>query len=233
MFDRNQYKKLLMDSSIPYSEDQINRILDGTEANHTNMKQGPNVIHLEYYSSVLSDNDIQEIEAQLSSLDLELSRFNKTGLIYNSLSDFSLDVFFTLQEPIVKLIAEGFAVNIAWESIKYLFISTLNRIKSNIQDNKKPKYGLRMKFKDNKLIDFRLDNIESPEMLSLALDKATEFIKEEREPKDTILLSDYCEFVLEKEDWEAIDRMAEWKKKADEQAIAREEKRKKDQYGNT
>ncbi|MNX56173.1 hypothetical protein D3C86_869600 [compost metagenome] len=84
-----------------------------------------------------------------------------------------------------------------------------------------PKFGIRMKFEQNKLTDFRLDNIESTEMLNAALDKAKEFILEIREPVNEIPVTDYTEFNLDDKQWLVIDQMAEWRRKALKQAEER------------
>ncbi|MNJ87459.1 hypothetical protein D3C87_49790 [compost metagenome] len=126
-----------------------------------------------------------------------------------------------MQQPIVKLIAEGFAVNIAWETVKFIVLATLDKLRGKTKESKMPKFGIRMKFEQNKLTDFRLDNIESTEMLNAALDKAKEFILEIREPVNEIPVTDYTEFNLDDKQWLVIDQMAEWRRKALKQAEER------------
>ena len=220
-FDKTYYIQQLRDAPYQMGEVEIQRQADAMELNHSRVKIGKNVIHLDYYDGLLSEQEILDLETKLSEAGLELSRFNKSGIIYNSLNEFSLDVFFVLQQPIVKMIAEGFAVNIAWETVKFIVVATLEKLRGKTKNGKMPKYGIRMKFEENKLTDFRIDNIESNEMLNVALDKAKEFILEIRKPINEIPVTDYSEFNLDESQWLVIDQMAEWRKRAFQQAQER------------
>jgi hypothetical protein len=221
MFDKAYYIQQLREGPYNMQEDEIMRRAEGLELNHSRVKFGPNVIHLDYYDGLLSEQEIMELETRLYEAGLELSRFSKTGIFYNSLTEFSLDIFFVLQQPIVKMIAEGFAVNIVWETVKFIVIATLHKIRGKYKKSKMPKFGIRIKFEDNKLTDFRIDNIESKEILDAAMDKAKQFILEIRKPVTEIPVTDYAEFNFDEQQWQVIDQMAAWRKKAIQQAEER------------
>ncbi|KFF75999.1 hypothetical protein HX13_01190 [Chryseobacterium sp. P1-3] len=107
---REQYPHWSEDDVSSYATMMYNKMLT--------VKQGDNVVHLDYFDGLIVSDEIFEIEKLLGDSKLELSRFDKSGIPYNSIEDFTLQVALCISDPIVQNILLGMAGNIAWDSIK-------------------------------------------------------------------------------------------------------------------
>ena len=87
------------------------------ERNKT-VKRGSNILHLNYLGE-FSESELEEINKKLSNANLELSSFNKSGVIYNSLEEYSLVTYFVIHQPIFIEILKNIGNSAIWDSIKW------------------------------------------------------------------------------------------------------------------
>ncbi|WP_311266658.1 hypothetical protein, partial [Xanthomonas sp. WCS2017Noco2-62] len=78
---KEDYPNWSEEEVINYATKMYNKMLT--------VKQGDNVIHLDYFEGLIIRNEISEIENLLGDGKLELSRFDKNGFAYNSIDDFT------------------------------------------------------------------------------------------------------------------------------------------------
>lgn len=219
-----EYIKSLKDAYPSWSENDIIDYATNTYNKMLTVKNGDNVIHLDYFDGIIVSNEIFEIENLLGDGKLELSRFDKSGSVYNSIDDFTLQISLYLNNPVVQNILLGVAGNIAWDSIKKTSVFIWRTIKKrywNSEDAKKHKinFGLRVRTEEGKSISLNLDSEFSEDILGEALDKSLEFIKElskSDEQKKLNKLSypaDFYIFDKEKKLWLEVDVMEEIRKK--------------------
>jgi hypothetical protein len=62
--------------------------------------EGDDVIHLTYLSPLIDKNDIDLLQKDFSELELRLSSWDDSGVIKNSLQDYSLEIYFLIANPI-------------------------------------------------------------------------------------------------------------------------------------
>jgi hypothetical protein len=98
------------------------------EEKQKSVKTGDNIVHLEYLGE-LNDSDLVEINDKLKTVSLELSSFDKSGVMYNSLEEYSLVTFFVLNQPIVIELLKGIGTNALWDVIKFSILSVRDKIK--------------------------------------------------------------------------------------------------------
>ncbi|RLJ32975.1 hypothetical protein CLU97_2446 [Chryseobacterium sp. 7] len=190
------------------------------------VKRGDNIIHLDYFDGLIIANEISEIENLLEDGKLELSRFDKRGISYNSIEDFTLQVSLYINNPVIQSILLGVAGNIAWDSIKNTSIFIWKTIKKrhwdNEESNKRQKinFGLKIKTDKEKIISLNLDSELTDDLLLKALDKSLEVVKElnkldiQKDSDDTLFYpADFYTFDIEKKLWLEVDIMEEIRKK--------------------
>lgn len=222
-----EYIKHFREQYPQWSEDDVNSYATMMYNKMLTVKQGDNVVHLDYFDGLIISNEIFEIEKILGDSKLELSRFDKSGIPYNSIEDFTLQVALCISNPIVQNIILGMAGNIAWDSIKkasVLIWKTIQQRHWNSEElNKKQKINFGLKIKTgkgkNKSISLNLDSGLTEELVLKALDKSLEVVKElnqSDEPKESNRLSypsDFYAFDKEKNLWLKVDIMEEVRKK--------------------
>ncbi len=189
------------------------------------VKKGNNVIHLDYFDGLIIPNEISEIEKIFEGGKIKLSRFDKNGIPYNSIEDFTLQVSLYINNPIIQNILLGVVGNILWDSIKNASIFIWKTVKmrhwDNDKSNKKQKinFGLRIKIDKEKSISLNLDSELTEEIISNALDEALELIKElnksdeQEKPNESSFSSDFYVFDKEKNLWLRVDVVEEIRKK--------------------
>ena len=89
---------------------------------------GDNVVHLEYLGE-LNEACLSEINEKLKTAGLELSSFNKSGVMYNSFEEYSLVTFFVLNQPLIIELLKGVGTNALWDVIKRLLLLLRTKIK--------------------------------------------------------------------------------------------------------
>lgn len=189
------------------------------EEKKKSIKTGDNVLHLEYLGE-LNDSDLSDINNKLQSAGLELSSFDKSGVMYNSLEEFSLVTFFVLNQPLVIELLKGIGTNALWDTIKFSVLSVRNQIKGKSYskntagkiEEKQLKFGLQVNLDKNTGFNIELDGNVSDEVIESSLDKVLDFLKEQQ-PRDKYQIPDYVYYSEKEEKWIKLDVMEEISKK--------------------
>lgn len=185
------------------------------------LKKGPNVIHLEYLGGMISEEDIKLFENKLSENGLELSRFDKEGVMYASFDDFQLATYFIVSQPLLNELLKGIATNSIWDTIKFISITTWNKVKkknytvltSSQSKKKEISFGLNVKLDKNTSFNFKLDGDVNEETIENSLDKVLDFLKEQHVNK-SFKHADMVYIDKETGDWIKVDTEKELRKRA-------------------
>ena len=86
------------------------------------VKTGPNVIHIEHLDSMFTDQEFIEIENELNDAGLELSRFDKSGVMYANMDEYNLVTFIAVGAPMIFDLIKGIGINATWDLIKSLIL---------------------------------------------------------------------------------------------------------------
>jgi len=183
-----------------------------------------NKILFSYYRGLLSENEIIEIKTELNKIDFELILHDQSGIIYNSLEDFTNMIFVAIHSSIILNIISGVAENAVWDTIKLVLIKIWNKVKDkkvtrlSAGNNKKEigvTFGVKAKLDKNTEYDFRLDGDLTEKTTLLAIDKIIDFLKEQS-INTKYQPSNYVKFCPETKEWEKVDVLKEIRKKVDE-----------------
>lgn len=183
------------------------------------LKSGDNVIHLEYLGGLIDEDTIIEIEENLKTANLELSRYNYSGFPQASLEEFISTIFIAIQKPIVLSILSGVAANIVWESIKFavkkirrkLKHKTYTKLTSRTKESKNVSFGLKFKLNEKTRFSFKISGDISEEVLDSSLDKIIGILKQ-HDPNE-VSPHDYYLTFNEKDDlWEKVNVQEEIRK---------------------
>jgi hypothetical protein len=179
------------------------------------IKRGNNVVHLEFLGE-LEQNELNEIENKLKSANLELSYFNKTGVIYNNLDQYSLVTYFVLSQPLVQEILKSIGMSATWDSIKWVITFALEKLKgkkynkivdSEIKESEM-KFGFSAKLDENTEFNFELDGNLDKEIIQNSLNQAFEFL-EKQKINESYKIADYVNYSKEEKEWKKTDVMEE------------------------
>ncbi len=110
--------------SLGFTEEQLEHHAKLNAEKMATVITGDDVIHLEYFYGIIDKDDVQKYQTDLQKVGIRLSHFDKNGLVFANLDDYTLHVFFGLSLPIVKLLGEGILTNVVWETIQALAISS-------------------------------------------------------------------------------------------------------------
>lgn len=202
----NQYRNLFPD----WPDDLIKREAEKRAKKYSTLKQGNNVIHIEYYSVFLDDSDIIEIEKNLKVAELELSRFDRLGVPFASLRDFSLDLFLLISNPIVQNILLGVSSSIIWDSIKASTLLVWKRFihKQQNTGDTSMNCGMEIQIDEYTNIQLKFEGNGAEEEMQEALDKILNLI---HSIKTTEINKNNNFFIYDKDlkNWKALDRMKE------------------------
>ena len=73
------------------------------------LKKGPNVIHLQYLSSTLSEVEIGELENQVKKVGFEFSRIDRSDEIVAFLDDYELISFIAITQTLAYELLKNIA----------------------------------------------------------------------------------------------------------------------------
>ena len=213
---KDEYKKVMTN----WTEQQLEEYADSLEKKYGTIKQGENVVHLEYYGGLIDEQDISTIETILSKSNLLLSRFDKNGVPYNSLEDFMLQVSLFIGDKTTQDVLLGLGTSALWDTIKttsfYIWQTVRKRIliKSSKETNKQKKLncGIKMSLDKNTKFEFKIDGDIKDEVALKSLDKVLDFLKSVQ-PNSTIKHPDFVVYNKEKETWEIVDVNTEIRKR--------------------
>ncbi|MCB0701366.1 MAG: hypothetical protein R2863_04990 [Candidatus Kapaibacterium sp.] len=152
---------------------------------YSTVKSGENVLHLDYYEGLLNKEDIENIQTILSSEGFELSSFDKTGIPYANLEDFTLTVALFINENITQTLISGLVVNAIWDVIKSTTIliwkktksKKLNKTTLNSTITTPINMGLKVSIDENTNLDLMLNGDIDKKVIGKTLDDAFELIK--------------------------------------------------------
>lgn len=183
MTDKESFKELYRLTFPEWPEERLEEYITMMASKYSTIKKGPNVIHLEYYHGLIDDNDIAEIENNISPQGLLLSRFDKNGVPYASIRDFTLQIALFLSDPIVQTILLGIGTNALWDSIKASTLLIWRRLKQRVwhlPENERRatiNFGLKVRLDADTSFDLKLDGEVNEETTLQALDKIIDLLK--------------------------------------------------------
>ncbi len=206
MYDKESIKITMRKVFETWTEEELENYATMMANKYSTIKRGDNVVHLEYFSGIIDNNDIQEIENILSSVNLELSRFDKNGVPSASMEEFALQLSLCLKDPLVQMLLQGLATNALWDTLKTTAIFIWKRVKNRrqyISGNSKLNFGLRIRTSEDVEVDLKLDTESSEPIVRQALDKVVDLIKkpEVKEPS----FNNFYIFDEETRDWKAVN----------------------------
>lgn len=151
------------------------------------IKNGPNVIHLEYLDPMFVESDFIEFENKLNSVGLELSRHDKSNEMYACIDDFDLVTYISIATPLIIELIKGVALNATWDVIKYLLIFSWNKIRckfytrvtDQISERKEITFGLKVSLDVNTSFNMSLKGDIDKSVIQNSLDKVLGFLKEQ------------------------------------------------------
>jgi len=213
MYDKESIKKTMRD--VFETEEELDDYATKMADKYSTIKKGDNVVHLEYFDGIIDNHDIQEIENTLSSVNLELSRFDKNGVMYASMEEFTLQLSLCLKDPVVQILLQGLATNALWDALKTTAVFIWKRVKGrkqNLYGNPKLNFGLRIRTSEEVEVDLKLDTESSEPVIHEALDKVLDLLKkpEVKEPS----FNNFYIFDEETKDWKAVNIQEEIQKLA-------------------
>jgi hypothetical protein len=186
MFDKEFYRKETKKQFKDWTDEQIELHVNRMGAKYATVKQGTNVIHLDYYDGLLDSGDIRQIENDLSSQGYELSRFDKSGVAYNNLHDYTLHLAYYLSDPVVQVILTGIGTNALWDMIKKVSFYTWQRVRTKkVMQNKGRQealnFGLKLQLGKDTKLELKFGNDATEATTLQALDKVIDLIKDTKQ----------------------------------------------------
>jgi hypothetical protein len=156
------------------------------------IKHGKDVVHISYLGGFLNGEDLANYEEDLKKANLQISSYNKAGIIYNSIEDYSNLINVAVNSDLTKNIIFGVAGNLVWDTIKIITKKIFNKTKNKKIDHhtasKKTKkeltFGISLSLNKNTGFNFRLNGKIKAKDIDKVLDKASEFVREQKENKD-------------------------------------------------
>lgn len=182
------------------------------EERRKTVKKGDNVIHLSYLGGLIDNEEIREIEETLKQSQLELSCFNKSGLLQAAFEDYLNVVYIAINTPLISNILTGVVSSIVWDSIKVTVKKVWDKVKNEeyikltagSQEKKKITFGLEIKLDKNTSFNFRLDGDMSEKLVEKSLDKAFDYLKEQQLNKN-YKHSYFMTYNSTNENWNKLD----------------------------
>lgn len=179
------------------------------------VKTGSNVVHIDYYGDLLNADDLNEYFNLLKTNSLELSSFDKSGVVYNDLEDYSNLISVALGDELTKNVIFNVVGSFVWETIKTIikriFIKTdkqeINSFYGKGQVKKKQTtFGISLSLDKNTGFNFRLDSNFNSETIDKSLDQAVDFIKNQT-PNDSYSLPVFLYYDHENTKWVPVNIM--------------------------
>lgn len=193
------------------------------EEKYLTVKEGPDVIHLDYYAGIITEEDISAIEGFLEKVDIQLSRFDKMGVMYASVQDFNFDISICLNNQTVQDVLLGLATNALWDTIKKTILFIWSKIKlrywhtpSAKNSKSKLSFGFKVKIDKYTNVDFKLEGDFNENIVLEALDKVIPLIQS-IEVNKTPKWADFYVFNEQSKKWDKVDVMAEIRKRHEQQ----------------
>lgn len=209
MFDRESHKTQLRLIMKNWTEAQIEEHTDYIGAKYLTVRRGPNVVHLDYFGSMLGASELTHLGNKLDNAGLELSSFDKSGIPYNNLQDYSLQVYIAISSSILGTLLSSVGQNAAWDAIKYATIYAWHRFKrvKSIGSKQPLNFGLKVNIGQGHGVELKLDGDFSEDTALKAMDKAFKLLRD-TQPKEKPQFANFYIFDQKKGEWVEIDVMA-------------------------
>jgi hypothetical protein len=182
------------------------------------MKEGDNIVLLEYYGGLITESETQYIEELLKKGNLELNKFDKNGIPNASIQDFTLQMSLYLQDPIIQNLVLGVSGGAIWDALKLSAVFIWNTVKERHWNSKERRenhtinFGFKYSTKNGDKIDINLNGDLSPEQLNKALDVLPTLISESNNVNHP-MNSGFYYFDKDQNKWIGIDVIEEIKKR--------------------
>lgn len=220
MIDKSELEELYRKMMPSLTEHELNDFINLMEKKNSTVKKGENVIHLDYYEGLLPDSDFEEISKILVKGNLELSRYDKSGIPYAAIDDFMLQVALFLGDKTTQDILIGVGSGAVWDSIKHTTIyiwskvhnKFLNKFSAQKVTKQKINFGLKITLDKNTKFEFKIDGDISEKTALKSIDKILNFLKEVK-PNISNKPPDFLIYDFKKDKWEIMDIVEETKKK--------------------
>ena len=220
MRDKESIKKTYRFINPNVDEQWLEDYATNMAAKYETIKDGDNVIHLEYFSAIIDNEDIKNIEELISKADLELSRFDKMGVPQASLEEFTLQIALCLRDPLVETVLVGIGTNLIWDAIKKSTLLLWKQVvkRKALLGAHKLNFGLYIHLKNHTSIKLKF-NSEFDEKTTLeAMDKVLELVKEKQNAPSIDMMNDFYIFNNNIKKWEEINIREEFKRMHEEQS---------------
>lgn len=148
------------------------------------MKEGDNIVLLEYYGGLITESETLYIEELLNNANLDLNKFDKNGIPNASIQDFTLQMSLYLQDPIIQNLVLGVSGGAIWDALKLSAVFIWNTVKERHWNSKEGRenhtinFGFKYSTKNGDKINVNLNGDLSPELLDKALDVLPNLIRE-------------------------------------------------------
>jgi len=184
------------------------------------IKNGENVVHINYYEGILNKDDLKEYSVSLEKIELQLSSYDKNGVMYASLEEYSNLMNVVLTDELTKNILYGVAGNLIWDTIKTLTKKiftkvknkNLNHLSGGRSKKKNVTFWIHLSLNEYTGFDFRLDGKFNSKTIEKSLEQATEFVKVQT-PKEKYDHPLFLYYDHKKKEWVAVDMIKEIKQK--------------------
>ncbi len=179
-----------------------------------------NAIHLDYLGKMIPDEDIKIFEDVTKNVGLQLSRFDKSGVMYASLDQYTLITSLLVTQPLIGSVLIGAGGSATWDAIKYILTSvwktvrnkTYKKVSGGDAIDKKITFGLKVTLDKNTGFDFELSGDFDEKIVDKSLNKVLKFLKDKKineeyhHPK-------YLYYNPKQDEWIEIDVESEIRKK--------------------
>ena len=168
------------------------------------------IIHLDYFGHIISKDDISKFEEKLRTVNLKLTKYDKTNVLTADFIPFDICIFFSY--PLIKHFLDNVGTNISWEIFKYIILSiwktiqnkTVKKITQTKIIDKKISFGIKTK-NGLKSYYLKLPEDYSEEFGKYALDKSLDFLREESLKSDNSI-NTIAEYFTEDGKWKATKK---------------------------
>jgi len=203
------------------------------------VKSGSDVVHLEYIGE-LNSIELAEVESELSRAGLRLSSFDKSGIMYASMDQFTLTSYLVISSTVLNELLSGVATNAVWDAIKWTAVTiwskvkdrTYNKLQSGKIEAKQITFGLKVNLDNNTGINIQLAGDVDERLITESLDKVLDFLREQK-LNDSYKIDDFAYYQKDKGQWKRVDVMSEFQKLSNERSTPpRAKTKKRNKNGN-
>lgn len=179
-FNKEYFVKQFTNLFPEKSKEEIDAYAEFMAKKYSTVIYGKDVIHMEYYGSLITKEEISSIANGFYKNKIKFSSFDKDGVPYNSLEQFLLQVSLELGNDVVKDIIVGVAGGMIWDVVK----STALNIWKIVNDRKEPEetlnVGLKISIDEYNKFDFMLDGKFSEKITQESLDQILKFLNNKK-----------------------------------------------------